>query len=508
MAEPESTKNPQQIIDYKVYLRNYFGELTEVTPVVSAMNIYESIFSLTNSCDIIIADAVGFTQRLPLIGDEHIIITYRSNTSDKIISRSFKVYKIGKRVEGAQRQENYILHGISEYAIFNEFRNIDKSFRGRKTSDAIQDAFYNGFRASGGADGDFILGVKSLHGLNKDNIVKSESTTSFIPPGITPFECIKYLMDECRHPKGDNNSDYVFFEDYDGFHFTTMKELKDQDTSQKFLLGDQAFVKDEAEFEESQIIMSLKAKKSFDRLQDLGTGLFRNRVAVVDPLTKKYDSRTFIYYSEFGLLNKIHEFGGRIITAQSHYRLDKADDSSTHTRFFAAELNTTSLNTGEDVGFSPRAERQNGILTGDVSNYMDHPYINEVNKQTLISKDPLVSNPQIKQRKLGRRIAERATMDAVILEALIPGNSVIKPGDMVEIYVPQTTSTESNKFNFNLFYGQSEEDKRFTPRFLVTSVRQNYDNETQNYQTGLELMKDSYAQRPEKVYTKSKGDMA
>ena len=505
MAEPESKKNPQQILDYKVYLRNYFGELTEVTPVVSAMNIYENLFSMTNSCDIIISDAVGFTQRLPLIGDEHIIITYRSNTSDKIISRSFKVYKIGKRVEGAQRQENYILHGISEYAIFNEFRSIDKSFKGRKTSDAIQDAFANGFRATGGADGASILGAKILYGLNKGTIVKSESTTSFIPPGITPFECIKYLMDECRHPVKNNNSDYVFFEDYNGFHFTTMKELKDQDTSQKFLLGDQAFVKDEAEFGESQIITELKAKKSFDRIQDLGTGLFRNRIAVVDPLTKKFDSRTFIYYNEFGLLNKIHEFGGRIITAQSQYRFV---DSSTHTRYFAAELNTTSLNTSTPPAFSPREGQFNdGIAHGDVSSYMDHPYINEVDKQTLISKDPLVSNPQIKQRKLGLRIAERATMDAIILDALIPGNSVIKPGDMVEIYVPQTTSTESNKFNFNLFFGQSEEDKRFTPRFLVTAVRQNYDNETQNYQTGLELMKDSYAQRPEKVYAKSKGDM-
>ena len=505
MAEPDSTKNPQQIIDYQVFFRNFSGELTPITPLVSAMNIYESIFTFTTSCDIVIADAVGFTQRVPLVGDEHLIISYRSNTSDIIISRSFKLYKVGKRVEGAQRQENFIIHGISEYSIFNEMRSIDKSFSGRKTSDAIQDAFTNGFKSAGGADGASLLGQKSLFGLNKDPIVESESITSFIPPGITPFECISYLMDECRHPDTRNNSDYVFFEDYNGFHFTTMKELKDQETSQKFLLGDQAFVKDQAEFGESQIITNLKAKKSFDRIQDLGTGLFRNRVAVVDPLTKKFDSRTFIYYNEFGLLNKIHEFGGRVITEESQYRFV---DSSTHTRYFAAELNTTSLNTTVPPAFSPRpGERQFGILHGDVSSYMDHAYIREVDKQTLLNKDPLVSNPQIKQRKLGRRIAERATMDAIILDALIPGNSVIKPGDMVEIYVPQTTSTESEKFNFNLFYGKSEEDKRFTPRFLVTSVRQNYDNETQNYTTGLELMKDSYAQEVEQVFEKSRGDM-
>ena len=108
------------------------------------MNIYENLFSFTTSCDIIIADAVGFTQRVPLVGDEHLIITYRSTTSDIIITRSFKIYKVGERLEGAQRQENYIIHGISEYAIFNEMRSIDRSFRGKKTSEAIEDAFANG----------------------------------------------------------------------------------------------------------------------------------------------------------------------------------------------------------------------------------------------------------------------------------------------------------------------------------------------------------------------------
>tara|TARA_E500000318_G_scaffold11986_1_gene10853 strand:- start:2402 stop:3928 length:1527 start_codon:yes stop_codon:yes gene_type:complete len=507
MTQPESTKNPQQILDYTVTIRNFAGEFTPITPLVSAMNIYENLFSFTTSCDIIIADAVGFTQRVPLVGDEHLIITYRSTTSDIIITRSFKIYKVGERLEGAQRQENYIIHGISEYAIFNEMRSLDRSFRGKKTSEAIQDAFANGFRATGGADGASILGQKSLQGLGKDGVKESESITSFIPPGITPFECIKYLMNECRHTKPDNNSDYVFYEDYESFHFVTMKELKDQDTSEKFLLGDQAFVGDDDEFTERQIIINLKAKKTFDRIQDLGTGFFRNRVAVVDPLTKKFDSRFFKYFDNFGQLNKIHEFGGRVISNQSQYRFV---DSSTHTRYFAAELNTTSLNTKPEFppAFSPRpGERQFGVLHGDVSSYMDHPYINEVNKQTLISKDPLVSNPQIKQKRLGLRVAERASMDSIILEALIPGNSKIKPGDMIEVYVPQTTSTEDQKLNFNLFYGKSEEDKRFTPRFLVTAVRQNFDNETQNYQTGLELMKDTFAQEIEDVFNKTRGDM-
>lgn len=499
-ASSNKQNSPQQIAQYKVFIRNFSGDLTEITEMVSQMNIYESIFKRTTSAEIVVADAVGFTNRLPIVGDEHLIITYRSARLEKVISRSFKIYKVGERKEGAQRQENYIINAISEYAIFNEMRNIDRSFAGQKTSDAVQQAF-QAFLATGGADGASILGIKSLYGLRKEAIVESESVTSFIPPGLSPFECINYLRNECRHPDTDNNSDYIFYEDYDGFHFTTMKELKDSETAEgmRFLLGDQGHVDKDSDFDVGQIIINLSAKKTVDRIQDLGTGMFRNRTVVVDPLTKKYDSRTFIYFNEYGYLNKIHEFGARTIARNSQYRFI---DASTHTRFMAAELNTTSLNTLTPPAFSPRpGERSNGILHGDVDNYMDHPYIKNVDKQVLIDKDPHTSNPQKGQIKLGKKIAERAILDNTVLEMVIPGNSDIRPGDMCEIYVPQTTSTQDMKNKFNLFYGRTDSGK-FAPRFLATSIRQTYDNEKQNYFTSVELMKDVYAQEIEDVYNK------
>ena len=496
-ASSNKQNSPQQIAQYKVFIRNFAGDLTEITEMVSQMNIYESIFKRTTSAEIVVADAVGFTNRLPIVGDEHLIITYRSARLEKVISRSFKIYKVGERKEGAQRQENYIINAISEYAIFNEMRNIDRSFAGQKTSDAVQQAF-QAFLATGGADGASILGIKSLYGLRKDPIKESESVTSFIPPGLSPFECINYLRNECRHVESDNNSDYLFFEDYDGFHFTTMKELKDSETAEgmRFLLGDQGHVDKDSDFDVGQIIINLSAKKTVDRIQDLGTGMFRNRTVVVDPLTKKYDSRTFDYYREFGFLNKIHEFGARTVSEESQYRFIEA---STHTRFMAGELNTTSLNRTLGPHFTPGPKYVDGNLSGDVDNYMNHPYIKNVDKQILIDKDPHTSNPQKSHLKLGKKIAERATVDNTILEMVIPGNSDIRPGDMCEIYVPQTTSTQDMKNKFNLFYGRTDSGK-FAPRFLATSIRQTYDNEKQNYFTSVELMKDVYAQKVEKVY--------
>ena len=46
---------------------------------------------------------------------------------------------------------------------------------------------------------------------------------------MTPFESIKYLKEEAEHSASPTNlSDVVFYQDYEGFHLTTLTELKSQ----------------------------------------------------------------------------------------------------------------------------------------------------------------------------------------------------------------------------------------------------------------------------------------
>ena len=90
MASDAQTTNPQQITNYQVLLRNFSGEFTNITTMVSQMNIYENLFTFTNTCDLVVGDAVGFVERVPLVGDEHIVISYKSARLDKVIIRSSK----------------------------------------------------------------------------------------------------------------------------------------------------------------------------------------------------------------------------------------------------------------------------------------------------------------------------------------------------------------------------------------------------------------------------------
>ena len=222
--------------------------------------------------------------------------------------------------------------------------------------------------------------------------------------------------------------------------------------------------------------MQMSVRKTIDTIQNLNTGLYRNRVAVVDPLTKRYDSKTFVYFSEFGYLKKLNDFGTRIHAKNSRFRFI---DSSTKTSYLVGELTTNSINKGIS----------NGNFRGG-GNYKDTPYIKDAAD---IDRDPKIKYPNERHTVLNRRMAERAALDAIVIDIVIPGDSDIKAGDIIYVFAPQPSASPATSKVFNLFYGVKE------ARFLVTAVEQKYENESKNYITNIEIMKDSFEIQTEKI---------
>ena len=522
MAKQKNT--PGKIDQYDLVLFNFQGIEHNISKIIYEFSIYEDLFKNFNTCTVLIQDALGFTERMPIVGDENIVITYKTpGDRFKLRTRQFKLYKTSKRIEGAQRQVNFIAHGIEEFAIRQEMQSVDKSFVGQTVTKAIEDIYYDSVNAGSNADKGFSgslsagttgglgnlggtssfmsagAGVKQgkkyssgraqqnvlpLLGKGTDKIVQSNNKTTYVAPGVTPMEAIHHLRKECIHKSGRNNSDYIFFQNADGFHYTTLGELKefgdqDGDNKKQFLLGDQALARGDGqeEFPAENIILKMSVRKTIDTISNLSTGLYRNRVAVVDPLTKRYDSKTFIYNNEFGELELLNPRGNRIHAKNSQFT---APDSSTKTNYLVGELTTNSINQEVGSKFTPR------------SDYKDTPYIKDA---VDIDRDPKIKFPNERHTVLNRRMAERAVLDAIVLDIAIPGNSDIKVGDIIYIFAPQPTGTTTGATSklFNLFYGVKE------ARFLVTAVEQKYVHSKENYITNIEVMKDSFELQPEKI---------
>lgn len=527
----ESRILPNKIDQFQVTLVNYEGEGSNITGLCEKVEIFEGIFQSFSTINIIITDALGFIERFPILGDEMIIVTYKTpGERYKLRTRVFKLYKTGERVEGAQRQVNFTIHGIDEYALFQEMQSIDKSFVGQNVLEAVED-IYNTTASSGsnsgglggstgagttgglgdlggtasfmsgsgrptpteGVQGKFIQQRQTLYGRDKERFTrdKCRSFTTYCATGVTPMEGIKQLLEEAIHVDGSNNSDFVFFQTYEGFHCTTIGELKDErGKTLEFLFGDQGLVQnnEEERFTAQHIILEAKIKKFVDVIQNLGTGLYKNRVAVVDPLTKRYDTKVFTYLQEFSYLKKLNGRGNRIHADNSLYRLP---ESSTHTRYLVGELTTNSLNKSLPSNFSADPRDALSFLT-----YKQSPYLNRSD----LNRDPKIKYPNERHKVLNRKMGERALLDSLILEIVIPGNSDVKAGDVIYVFAPQPSASTGTALDFNLFFGIDK------ARFLVTAVRHIYSRESLNFVTQLDVMKDSLEFKPETIRRKVRAE--
>ena len=537
MSQEIVTRAHEFAPNYQFVITNFEEKVIDITTLVQSFNIYEDLFKNVTSCDIIIADAMGLIDGLPIVGDEYITLSYRSagfktakeNTdsteplkdldpespgtqiefTNRI--RSFRVYKIGKRVESSERQQNYVLHCVDDHMLLNEMMDINQSFVGQNCIEAARDLWKSNFVDT---DEDFrpYNKLPKLYGIGTNDVIKSKNSSSYIAPGLTPFEVITYLKEEAQHEVSTNVSDYVFYQDLFGFHLTTITELKNREPVASFYVQDPGIEpKSAPTFTDDgesypvilRTIVSYDVKKTFDTVNNLGIGLYGNRVAAIDLLTKRFDEKTFSYIESADQLSPMDV--GRINSADTFFK----NSGSTHTRYITSELSTSSVPTGEATQFnlSKQYEKANEYLypvgggdkeSGTIKNSEANERLSDIK-----SGDPKVANPRIKHELLNRRISGKAILDNIMISFVVPGNSDLTVGQTIYVYLPQNLGDPKNT-RYQLLFGTDKPGKQIhVPKFLITSLRQTFQQGQSGYNTVISAIKDSYGDPVEVIREKS-----
>ena len=482
---------------FRIFLTNYNQETTiEITYVIDNMSIYEDMYIKGTTCSIIVNDAANLLTKTPIVGEEYITIEYKSKGlgSDKeelpLRRRSFRVYKIVDQTEVTDKQTNYKLLGIDDHYYINEAIDLNKSYVGQNCTEAITNIFTDSFiklrqPPTGQNVRPFNI-QKKLYGLGTEDVVENSITSQYIAPGSSPFEAIDYLKNEAQHKDTNNTDDYVFFQDVDGFHLTTMSELKSQDTAFVYRIKDptlpQNIVNDEEDPTElTNSIIEYKVRKSFDDLENLNAGMYGNRVVCLDLLTKKLDEKSFNYINEYRQLTPIDgPTAGRLASEEGLYKYI----GSTQTRYITTDLTTTSLNTGIPSQFS----------TGALANYQQTPYFS-LNG----SEDPRIVNAKRNHFSLNHKIASKAVVNNIIIDLTISGNSDLKIGQVIELFIPANKGVDLQNQTANRFYGINK------PRFLVVRLKHIFLNDgAGTYLTSITAIKDSYERPLEIIYEAEK----
>jgi hypothetical protein len=461
-----------------IILYNYKSTPVDLRRLMSEFTVYHDLMSNGMQCEILILDATGVVEMLPIVGDETVIITFRTPSFDDFRTYVFRIYKIDNKVKSNDRTDAFVLHGISQEVINDHRRSVSKSYT-NLTASSIVKSIYNEYLKPNEQD-HYLVKKKNLY------IQDTLDNHHMVFPGEKPFTAINTM---CMEAKVNNDgkltkydfvnkkineeeyidnseaSNFVFYESYDGWYFRTLDSLltrtyqvkdKNNNTTTRDYAEDYYLTnakiepnnKEENSVKPYQKINSLSYEKQFDTIENMETGLYFHKVETIDPITKRFTTDVFTYNKDGKKVSHL-EKNKSLFSKKSIF----ADDDDTTLRYYMQS------NIGE--------------------NYNKQSYLSGA-----IRTDPQIRNPRSLHKFFKYDITSRTQLNNIVLSISVPGNTDIEIGQVVNIHIPQNSGVEEYKRKINLLYGK---------RFFITAVRHTYNKVDNNFFTVFEAVKDTYA---------------
>lgn len=176
--------------------------------VCTAIDIFESINAPGIFCELVINDSRRIYQDFPILMEEIITITFETpgnpgNPTSYVFHLNDVMNKI---VNENQRTMSYTLQGISPELLTNSFQFVDKDF-----DDNVSDIVKNIMEEK----------IKSKKKLHVDKTIGIDKYPMFL---AQPFRAIHSLLEYSLSDRYKSHT-YTFFENRDGYHFTTYERL-------------------------------------------------------------------------------------------------------------------------------------------------------------------------------------------------------------------------------------------------------------------------------------------
>ena len=187
-----------------VVIQNSTHEL-DIREMVSELSIYESVNSVSISCDILVSDSKNILESFPIQGYESIIINV--STKGVVYKIPLILYKISNRVL-QEKSQVYIINCISPEAVLNESSRFSKRFKKQYPHDIVKDLLKNKLKTPKKVDIDLSL----FH-------------IDFVNPNWRIFDTLAWLSRRTVPNANQNSCGYLFYETLDGFNYKSIDNL-------------------------------------------------------------------------------------------------------------------------------------------------------------------------------------------------------------------------------------------------------------------------------------------
>ena len=481
----------------------------DIKPMCFEVVIFEDIESSAVSIEVGIEDGIGIIERMPLVGDEKIVISYRTPSFDDYVEAEFDVYEHSVINKTKERVREYVIYGVSPEKKVDLVSSVDRTYK-LSGSETVKSVYETYFRSQ-----------SQLKNPKKLETSESFGTQYFIGNGRSPMSFIQDVAHESESEKYPA-SNYMFYETLDRkFHFKTLDELMEGEVAQDFYLADAGKslgdVKRRAEKDTIfpyQIITDIEVKDGINGLRKISGGGYRNSVKVIDPVTKTFSEKTFNYLKDDKLVQI-----AKYKTIPNKTSFLQINDEDIHSRLLRGTVIPDGLSTGyfEDTGISSDTEFDEVqeieldipeiIVTSERRAPEDRIQSTFFEENISEQSDPQYFFPRRRHRFAHLDVASRMLFDSILINCTVSGISDLHVGQIVNIFVPQESNDEEMMKMYNLFYGGDKlKGGKRDAKFLVTKVKHAFSFSKAIYVTSFTCVKNSFANRVETESKRVAGD--
>ena len=298
---------------------------TSLVGLYTEIQIFEDIFSPFITGTITITESFDLMNKLPLIGEEFLILDLTTPGFEKRIKGRFYVFKCSEKVAIRDKLSAYTLSFISIDAVNDLNIRLNNAWSGFCSDIA------------------FRLIAKDKFGVQTEKPINIEDTINgikFVCNNWSPVKAINYVAEKSVNK--DGISSYLFFENRDGFNFVSLHTLYQGNTIQDFIFDNyertETNVGDTIRDIEQDYkrIISMSMPDGFDFIDRLSKGMFTSNLTSYDMVTKRFKRQYFSYQEEFNKIPHLNKFplnSTEVVSAPDSLVYNKIKHTAMHNGF-------------------------------------------------------------------------------------------------------------------------------------------------------------------------------
>lgn len=284
------------IAKIKIITRN--GLAQDITGQVINVQIFEDLFSPFITGSLILKESLDLINLFPFAGEEEVEIEINTpSLQNGNINSKFYIYKMTDREMLGDRNMVYQLHFISNEAIVDLNKKISRVY-GDKPEVIIKSLLEDQ--------------LNGLQTTKKVIVEPTAKTAKFISNFWSPVEAINYTTQLAENKNGSPS--FLFYENRDGFNFTSLETLYDGLVYQEFVMD--KYTRDDKKnggdaknvSRDYKRIGTISIPKGFDYMERIRSGMLSSKMISYDLTKKAYNVKNFNMFDGFDSQKHLNTF--------------------------------------------------------------------------------------------------------------------------------------------------------------------------------------------------------